>query len=229
MPPGTATNAMCTFLAINTQLRPVDPRHRRGSLPPRGAARAHLDHRDGTGGHDLFLHHRDRFGQITAAPADVRPASRDFSSNAFSSAPPTSLRFGFNKAPHPLEESAASSLCGGLCRSHLADDVPFNRHDFPPLSVIRSLSLVAIPFLLGFFPLYAVLRGVAVYEEFIEGAKEGIQVRLRIFPYLVAILVAVGVFRAAGGIDVLTRLLAPVLEPDRDYRHKSCPGAGRVP
>jgi spore maturation protein B len=81
-----------------------------------------------------------------------------------------------------------------------------------PISVIQSLSLVAIPFLIGFFPLYGALRGVAVYEEFIEGAKEGIQVALRIFPYLVAILVAVGIFRAAGGIDLLTRMLAPLLD-----------------
>jgi spore maturation protein B len=81
-----------------------------------------------------------------------------------------------------------------------------------PIAIIQSISLVAIPFLIGFFPLYAALRGVAVYEEFIEGAKEGIQVALRIFPYLVAILVAVGIFRAAGGIDILTRLLSPVLD-----------------
>jgi spore maturation protein B len=81
-----------------------------------------------------------------------------------------------------------------------------------PISVIQSLSLVAIPFLIGFFPLYGALRGVAVYEEFIEGAKEGIQVALRIFPYLVAILVAVGIFRAAGGIDLLTLILAPLLD-----------------
>jgi spore maturation protein SpmB len=81
-----------------------------------------------------------------------------------------------------------------------------------PISVIQSLSLVAIPFLIAFFPLYGALRGVAVYEEFIEGAKEGIQVALRIFPYLVAILVAVGIFRAAGGIDLLTRMLAPLLD-----------------
>ena len=80
------------------------------------------------------------------------------------------------------------------------------------IAIIQSISLVAIPFLIGFFPLYAALRGVAVYEEFIEGAKEGIQVALRIFPYLVAILVAVGIFRAAGGIDILTRLLSPVLD-----------------
>jgi len=89
----------------------------------------------------------------------------------------------------------------------------FLSHDSSLLiSLIQSVSLVAIPFLVGFFPLYAALRGVAVYDEFIEGAKEGIQVALRIFPYLVAILVAVGIFRAAGGIDLLTRALSPVLD-----------------
>ena len=80
------------------------------------------------------------------------------------------------------------------------------------ISLIQSVSLIAIPFLLGFFPLYAALRGIAVYEEFIEGAKEGLHVALRIFPYLVAILVAVGIFRAAGGIDLLSRWLAPLLD-----------------
>jgi spore maturation protein SpmB len=80
------------------------------------------------------------------------------------------------------------------------------------ITIIQSISLVAIPFLIGFFPLYAALQGVSVYEEFVEGAKEGIQVALRIFPYLVAILVAVGIFRAAGGIDILSRLLAPLLD-----------------
>jgi spore maturation protein B len=54
---------------------------------------------------------------------------------------------------------------------------------------------------------------VPVYEEFVEGAKEGFQVAIRIIPYLVAILVAVGMFRAAGGIDLLSRPLALLLTP----------------
>ncbi len=80
------------------------------------------------------------------------------------------------------------------------------------IAIIKSISLLAIPFLLGFFPLYAFLRGVPVYEEFVEGAKEGFHVILRIFPYLVAILVAIGIFRAAGGIDFLSHLLSPLLD-----------------
>ena len=77
---------------------------------------------------------------------------------------------------------------------------------------VNALSLLAIPFLLGFFPLYAALRRVRVYEEFVEGAKEGFQVALRIIPFLVAMLVAIGVFRNAGVIELLTRALRPVLE-----------------
>jgi len=70
---------------------------------------------------------------------------------------------------------------------------------------------MAVPFMLTFFPLYAWLRGVKVYEEFVEGAKEGFAVATRIIPFLVAILVAVGMFRKAGGIDLLSKVLGPVL------------------
>jgi spore maturation protein B len=64
-----------------------------------------------------------------------------------------------------------------------------------------------------FLPAYAALRGVKVYEEFVDGAKEGFGVATRIIPFLVAILVAVGMFRGAGGIEALKSLLAPVLTP----------------
>ena len=77
--------------------------------------------------------------------------------------------------------------------------------------IVGAVSKLSIPFLLSAFPLYAALRRVKVYEEFVEGAKEGFDVAIRIIPYLVAMLVAVGMFRAAGGIDLLSRCLAPVL------------------
>lgn len=82
-----------------------------------------------------------------------------------------------------------------------------------PIRAISTLSLLAVPFLLVCFPLYAFLRGVKVYEEFVEGAKEGFNVSLRIIPFLVAILVAIGMFRGAGGIEAVKSLLAPVLGP----------------
>jgi len=53
------------------------------------------------------------------------------------------------------------------------------------------------------FILLATIRRVNVFEAFVEGAKEGFNVAIRIIPYLVAILVAIGVFRASGALDLL--------------------------
>jgi spore maturation protein SpmB len=53
------------------------------------------------------------------------------------------------------------------------------------------------------FILLAALRRINVFEAFIEGAKEGFGVAIRVIPYLVAILVAIGVFRASGALDLL--------------------------
>lgn len=81
----------------------------------------------------------------------------------------------------------------------------------PLVNLVDAVSYLAIPFLLAFFPLYGSLSGVKVYEEFVEGAKEGFQVAIRIIPYLVAIISSVAMFRAAGGIDVITRFIGPAL------------------
>ncbi len=80
-----------------------------------------------------------------------------------------------------------------------------------PSSLISSL--IFLVFLFG-IPFYGAVKGVKIYECFIEGAKEGFEVTVRIIPYLVAILVAVGLFRASGAMtfisgmtpDCLTRL-----------------------
>ena len=76
--------------------------------------------------------------------------------------------------------------------------------------LVNALSLMAIPWLILFFPLYAALRRIPVYEEFVEGGKEGFQVFLRILPYIVGMLVAVGMFQAAGGMDIITALISPL-------------------
>ena len=77
--------------------------------------------------------------------------------------------------------------------------------------LVNLVSVWAIPVFLLTIPLYGAVRGVKVYESFVEGAKEGFQVGVRIIPYLVAILVAVGMLRGAGGIELLARWLDPVL------------------
>ena len=67
-------------------------------------------------------------------------------------------------------------------------------------SVASNLIVMSIIML---FIVVALLRKVNVYDAFIEGAKDGFQTAVRIIPYLVAILVAVGVFRASGAMDLL--------------------------
>ena len=69
--------------------------------------------------------------------------------------------------------------------------------------VLDAISLWAMPVLLVAIPLIGLIRGVKVYEVFIEGAKEGFQVAIGIVPYLVAILVAVGALRASGALEAL--------------------------
>ncbi|MEH0018045.1 MAG: nucleoside recognition domain-containing protein [Desulfobacter sp.] len=64
-----------------------------------------------------------------------------------------------------------------------------------------------LPSLMTGFLLFGVWKKVPIYESFVLGAKEGFQVALRIIPYMVAILVAVGMFRASGGLDFLTGIL----------------------
>ncbi|MEM9273184.1 MAG: spore maturation protein [Cyanobacteria bacterium P01_F01_bin.143] len=69
-----------------------------------------------------------------------------------------------------------------------------------------------IPLLLAVIPCYGlVAKKVKVYEVFVEGAKEGFNIAIRIIPFLVAFLVAIGMFRASGALDILIGILAPVL------------------
>jgi spore maturation protein SpmA len=67
-------------------------------------------------------------------------------------------------------------------------------------NVVANVILFSI--IAGFISL-AVLRRVNVYEAFIDGAKDGFAVVIKIIPYLVAILVGIGVFRASGSMDYL--------------------------
>jgi len=60
-------------------------------------------------------------------------------------------------------------------------------------------------------PAYGYFKKVEVYDAFTEGAKDGFNVTLKIIPHMVAMIVAIGMFRASGAIDVLSKWLAPVL------------------
>ena len=80
-------------------------------------------------------------------------------------------------------------------------------------TLLGLLSFFVIPLIVVGFPLYGLYKRVPVYESFVEGAKEGFHVAVRIIPYLVAILFAIGMFRASGAMDFLVSALEPVLSP----------------
>jgi len=77
-------------------------------------------------------------------------------------------------------------------------------------NAVQFISTWAIPALLLLIPLLGFFNKVKVYEAFVEGAKEGFNVAVRIIPYLVAILVAVGMLRSSGAMDWFVRLLTPL-------------------
>ena len=77
--------------------------------------------------------------------------------------------------------------------------------------IINAISLYTLPVILVVIPVYAIFKKVPVYETFVSGAKDGFKVGVMIIPYLVAILVAVGMFRASGAIDILSQVCSPLL------------------
>ncbi|MEQ1504343.1 MAG: nucleoside recognition domain-containing protein [Myxococcota bacterium] len=70
-----------------------------------------------------------------------------------------------------------------------------------------------VPFLVVGFIGWGWVRGVSVYEAFVEGARDGFDTAVRIIPYLVAILASIGMLRGAGAIDLFTGLVGPFTEP----------------
>jgi spore maturation protein B len=76
---------------------------------------------------------------------------------------------------------------------------------------LDAISLWAVPVLLVAIPFAGMLRKVKVYDVFIEGAKEGFDVAVKIIPFLVGILVAIGMFRGSGAMDLLTAGIRPLV------------------
>jgi spore maturation protein SpmB len=92
----------------------------------------------------------------------------------------------------------------------LATDDPLR----PRLIAFTSqVSHWVIPLLLAAIVGAAAWRRVKVYEAFVEGAREGFETGVRIIPYLVAILVAIGMFRASGAMELMTSLLGGLTQP----------------
>ena len=80
--------------------------------------------------------------------------------------------------------------------------------------MIEKISLYILPIMILSILSLGMAKKVPVYEEFIEGAKDGFKVAVSIIPYLVAIIVAVSMFKASGILDILKNFANSFVPPD---------------
>ncbi|WP_019023894.1 MULTISPECIES: nucleoside recognition domain-containing protein [unclassified Thioalkalivibrio] len=228
--PGTATNAMALFLAINTSsitLLPTGVIALRASLGSEAPA-AILPT-------TLFATLFATIAGITSALILQRyfrspPPTRSIDADASSGS--DELEDTIRAASQDSTEAASAENRGQ--DSGQPDQQPMNievpTEGYPawvsilvllgvlaiiPLTIVYGQAIAPwiIPGLVVGFLSYGVIRGVPVYEVFVEGAKEGFNVALRIIPYLVAILVAVGMLRESGALGMFVGLVGPLTTP----------------
>lgn len=93
---------------------------------------------------------------------------------------------------------------GGMCAVVAAIIWGFSQMDKSQMNVVStSVANILLMTIIVVFILAGMRHRVNVYDAFIEGAKDGFTTAVRIIPYLVAILVGIGVFRASGAMDML--------------------------
>ena len=80
------------------------------------------------------------------------------------------------------------------------------------MTILYGISQWAIPFLLVVIPLWAWARRVSVYDCVVEGAAEGIKTAIHIFPYILGMLLAIGIFRSSGAFDAMVSGISPFLD-----------------
>jgi len=77
---------------------------------------------------------------------------------------------------------------------------------------MQQLSSLILPLLILSIVCYGLIKRIAVYEEFVDGAKDGFNIAVNIIPYLVAMLFAIAIFRASGALDFILLLLTPLAD-----------------
>lgn len=80
--------------------------------------------------------------------------------------------------------------------------------------MIEKISLYILPIMILAILCAGIVKKVPVYEEFIEGAKDGFKVSVSIIPYLVAIMVGVSMFKACGAMDLIKNLVCGFIPAD---------------
>ena len=79
------------------------------------------------------------------------------------------------------------------------------------MEIISYLSNVAMPFIIFIIIVYGLIERKKVFDTFIGGAKEGLEIVLSIFPTLIGLFVAIGALRSSGIIDIIVKILTPIL------------------
>lgn len=77
--------------------------------------------------------------------------------------------------------------------------------------ILSSISAWMLPVIIGTILVMGYFKKVPIYSTFIEGAKGGFGTAIRLIPHLIAMMVAVQVFRASGALDFVLKLLSPIL------------------
>ncbi|MCB0322288.1 MAG: hypothetical protein KDD69_01910 [Bdellovibrionales bacterium] len=214
---GTATNAMCLFLALNTSSVALFPL---GVIGVRAAANA----TDPAGIWlptllstiastavgivvAVLLARRDsNYAQLSKK----QPLEESSSEGAVLETLPTSTEYSHLLVPVG-RGSKALAMLGGLAFAG-AMGLGVADHGFAFFDS-NFVSFWLMPALMLAIVLYGLGRGVKVYEAVTEGAKQGFDIAVRIIPFLVAILVAIGMFRASGAMELLTGWIAPLSHP----------------
>ena len=80
------------------------------------------------------------------------------------------------------------------------------------IKIINNLSIYLIPFVITVILLYGLYKKTPAYESFVDGAKEGFNVAVRIIPYLIAIMVCTTALRESGAIEILQKIIAPIFD-----------------
>ncbi len=193
---GTATNSMVTFLAINTAGMTIIPAT---AIAVRAAA--------GSADPTIIIA-TSLFGSTCATITGITVAKLfekfPIEKNGFGSWFKSNLKFLITVVS--LISILILTFATGFS-SVIASAFNF----LPPTffkDLIQIISTIAIPFFIFVFIGYGAIKKVKVYEQFVEGAKEGFNIAVRIIPYLVAMLVAIAIFRAGGAMD---NWLIPVL------------------
>jgi spore maturation protein SpmB len=193
---GTATNSMVTFLAINTAGMTLIPAT---AIAVRAAA--------GSADPTIIIA-TSLFGSTCATITGITAAKIlekfPIQKNAFGNWLKSNVKFLITIIS--LIAIITLTFASGFSKS-IGSFFSF----IPPTffrDIITIVSTLAIPFLIFVFIGYGAIKKVKVYEQFVEGAKEGFNIAVRIIPYLVAMLVAIAIFRAGGAMD---NWLIPVL------------------